>query len=259
MKIFFPGRNKMMHIKKRSLRLFFALSALIVMSMACGWSVPTPKLASVACTRRGSEKVVCSYTCKKNGETLSDSQYLTGISFASVESEEDLEKICATIFKDAYAEPANAASEATEEPTEVPTEAPTETPTVVPTEVPPTELPTPILTGDVTYCDASARALNLRLVDGFTAADFTDYQVSMGSDPMNCSVNNTNSTLLTCMYPSAVSFPVNIKVETSAGSVVNEFEFNGSNCVTPGLPKDSNDSTVNCDPAHMPAVCIPLP
>ncbi|MBP6178640.1 MAG: hypothetical protein KA473_15425 [Anaerolineales bacterium] len=246
-----------MHIKKRSLRIFFAIAVLIMMSLACEWSVPTPILPSVTCTKRGSDSAVCTYVCKKGGGILTDSfivNYGKG-GFANVGKEEELEKLCADYFPKDYSQPVSAASEATEPPTE----APTETPTAAPTEVPPTELPTPILTGDVTYCDASARALNLRLVDGFTAVDFNGFQVSMGSDPMNCSVNNTNSTLLTCMYPTGVSFPVNIKVETSTGSVVNEFEFNGSNCIAPGLPKDSNDSTVNCDPAHMPAVCIPLP
>lgn len=125
---------------------------------------------------------------------------------------------------------------ATEPPAEAPTEDPTEPPTEAPTEEP-VELPTPILTGDVTYCDAETHIINLRFVDGFNAENF-NHQLNMGGVPMTCSFNQTNPTLLTCAYPATVLFPTSIKVESSDGSVVNEFEFNGSNCSVPVQSKE---------------------
>lgn len=245
----------MMRIKKRSLRIFFAIAVLVLMSLACEWAVPTPILPSVTCTKRGSESAECTYVCKKGGGLLRDSftpPYGNG-GFANVEKEEELEKLCAASFPNDYSQPVSAASEATEPPTEAPTESPTETPTAAPIE-----LPTPILTGDVTYCDAATRFINLRLVEGFSAESF-NHQLSMGGAPMTCSFNQSNSTLLTCSYPATVSFPASIKVESSNGSVANEFEFTGSNCVVTQVGSGGDD--VVCDPVimEMDHVCVPIP
>ena len=155
---------------------------------------------------------------------------------------------------------------ATEEPTEVPTEAPTEPPTEASTEEPPAELPTSILTGEVTYCDLVSHSVNLRLVEGFSAEEF-NHQVTIGGEVMSCKVNEGNATLLTCTFPVTVKFPVSIQVSQD-GSIVNEFEYKGSNCIFPTGTKVKKDEEqesppddVVCDPdiLKMDHVCVPVP
>lgn len=142
-------------------------------------------------------------------------------------------------IQDKYCEPVSASSEATEEPT----------------EASPPELPVPILTGDVTYCDLVSRSVNLRLVEGFTAEEF-NHQVTMGGEAMSCKVNEGNSTLLTCTLPATTKFPASIQVSQD-GSIVNEFEYNGSTCILPkGTAKPDN---VVCDPVFLvDKICVPL-
>lgn len=107
------------------------------------------------------------------------------------------------------------------------------------TETPVVELPTPILTGDVTYCDASVHVMNLRLVEGFSPTDF-NHQVTIGETPMECKVNTSNTTLLSCLYSPSVIFPSIIQV-TLDGKIMDEFEFNGEGCVLPEKPKKPID------------------
>ncbi len=127
-----------------------------------------------------------------------------------------------------------------------------------PTPVPPTpELPTPILTGDVTYCDLTSHALNLRLVEGFVPADF-NHKLTIGDAPMGCKVSEANSTILTCLYPPTVVFPAIIQAATLEETVVNEFEFSGATCVVSNDSPPSSDPV--CDPIFIPdGLCIPLP
>ena len=132
-------------------------------------------------------------------------------------------------------------------------------PAVVPsTPVPPTpELPTPILTGDVTYCDLTSHALNLRLVEGFAPADF-NHKLTIGDAPMGCKVSEANSTVLTCLYPPTAAFPAIIQATTLEETVVNEFEFSGATCVVSNDSPPSSDPV--CDPIFIPdGLCIPLP
>lgn len=155
---------------------------------------------------------------------------------------------------------------ATEPPAEAPTEAPTEPPTEAPTEEP-VELPTPILTGEVTYCDLVSHSVNLRLVEGFSAEAF-NHQVAIGGEAMSCKVNEGNATLLTCTFPATVKFPMSIQVSQD-GNIVNEFDYNGSNCIYPTGTKvkdeeqeeESPADDVACDPVvlEMDHVCVPLP
>jgi len=130
----------------------------------------------------------------------------------------------------------------------------------------PTEVPAPILTGDVTYCDIVSRSVNLRLVEGFAAEDFS-HQVTIGGEAMSCKVNEGNATLLTCTFPATTKFPASIQV-SKEGDVVNEFEYNGSNCVVPEQqagPKDpgsgeETSSGSDCWDLYVPfGLCIPKP
>ena len=255
-----------MRIKKRSLRIFFATTILILMSFACDWGVPNPILSSVTCTKSGSESAVCTYVCKKGGGSLSDNrtQSFGSGGFVNVEKEEELEKLCAETYPNDYSQPVSAASEATEPPTE---EAPTDAPTEAPTEAPPAELPVPILTGEVTYCDLVSRSVNLRLVEGFSAEEF-NHQVTIGGEAMSCKFNEGNASLLTCTFPATIKFPVSIQASQD-GNIVNEFDYNGSNCIYPTgtkvkgqePPQESPADDVVCDPVvlAMDHVCVPMP
>jgi len=109
----------------------------------------------------------------------------------------------------------------------------------------PSNTPEPILTGEVTYCDSQTRTINLRFVDGFVTQDF-QHQVTINGEVVNCKINESNSTLLTCSYPASIAFPANIQIETG-GITVNDFDFNGAACQTTQKPDDNPDT------------CIPLP
>lgn len=112
-------------------------------------------------------------------------------------------------------------------------------------------------------------SINFRLVEGFAEENFT-HQVTIGGEAVTCQVNEGNTSVLTCRLPTTVKFPVTVQVDKD-GSVVNEFEYSGSNCTIPVTPKSVEDvpdeevepvggesAPVNCDPVHLP-VCIPIP
>jgi hypothetical protein len=132
---------------------------------------------------------------------------------------------------------------------------------VPPTSIPPTpELPTPILTGDVPYCDLASHAMNLRLAEGFVAADF-NHKLTIGGETMGCKVSEANSTILSCQYPPTTVFPASIQA-TLNGNIVNEFEFSGATCTLPDRPKGpggENDPPVIDACANDPSPdCLPV-
>ena len=199
----------------------------------------------------------CSYTCPRDGFPVNvvvgkkeDDYTISSLEVSQIDTSALEDKYC----------PAPPLEAPTDEPpviVEAPTEAPTEEPAAS---------SAPILTGDVTYCDIVSRSVNLRLVEGFSAEEF-NHQVTMGREAMSCKVNEGNATLLTCTFPATTKFPTSIQVSQD-GNIVNEFEYDGSNCVVPEVNKDTDEEApqespagggVVCDPVHLPAVCIPLP
>jgi hypothetical protein len=119
-------------------------------------------------------------------------------------------------------------------------------PTMTPT------LPLPILTGEVTYCNAATYTMNLRFDHSFVPSNF-NHQVTINGDPMVCKVNGSNSSLLTCSYPSSVVFPANIKVSIN-DITVNDFTVDGTACVIPATPTQEQKQ-----PEIVPTVCVPSP
>jgi hypothetical protein len=91
--------------------------------------------------------------------------------------------------------------------------------------------PAPILTGDILYCDGSAHVMNLRLTNGYNPRGPTP-QVTLGGVAMDCSIDLSNQTLLTCTYPASATFPANIQVMVN-GITVNQFTYDGAACQTP--------------------------
>jgi hypothetical protein len=106
--------------------------------------------------------------------------------------------------------------------------------------------PLPILTGEVTYCAVKQHVISLRLVNGFNPQEFK-HQLTMGGVALQCAVNPSNTTLLTCSYPDTIKFPADVQV-TLNGQVVNDFSYDGSGCTA---PRKSDGSGSNCDPNYI--------
>jgi hypothetical protein len=119
-------------------------------------------------------------------------------------------------------------------------------PTITPTP------PLPILTGEVTYCNAATSFMNLRFDHSFVPNSF-NHKVTINGEPMVCKVNESNSSLLTCSYPPSVVFPANIKVSIN-DIVVNDFMYDGAACVIPATPTKEPKQ-----PEIVPTVCVPSP
>jgi hypothetical protein len=115
-------------------------------------------------------------------------------------------------------------------------------PTVTPT------LPSPILTGEVTYCNAATFTMNLRFDHSFVPSNF-NHQVTINGEPMVCGVNESNSSLLLCSYLSSAVFPANIKVSID-NIVVNDFMYDGAACIIPATPTKEPDR-----PESAPTAC----
>jgi hypothetical protein len=124
--------------------------------------------------------------------------------------------------------------------------------------VPPTPSLPFILVGSVTYCDSLERVMNLPFVDGFAPQDYK-HDVTMNGLAVVCKVNTSNSKLLTCTYPAAVTFPVNIQVSIN-GMITNQFTFDGASCGAPIPPTEPvvKEPTAGPDPAPAPTpTCVP--
>jgi hypothetical protein len=138
---------------------------------------------------------------------------------------------------------------------------PTETPVAppVPTDTPtstPVPDPDPMLTGEITLCDTINHVLNLRIVEGYDAAQFSSLNATIGGQAMVCAVNASNATIYTCTLPSPQAFPAQIML-TGDGATLNVFSFDGSSCITPENVKDDAKDDSN-DPST-PVDCIADP
>ena len=257
-----------MYFNMRKLKLIFAWLMILMAMLACKSSSMEREDAHISCQDHfykksngevGVKASNCTYTC--------DNDTVLSRVFDENTPPEQSEIL---FYCNQPAASVAEESVATEPPTEeVPTEAPTDAPTEAPTEAPSAEPPAPILTGDVTYCDIVSRSVNLRLVEGFSAEEFS-HQVTIGGEAMSCKVNEGNATLLTCTFPATTKFPASIQVSKD-GNVVNEFEYNGSNCVVPEQqagPKDpgsgeetsSGSDGSDCWDLYVPfGLCIPKP
>jgi uncharacterized repeat protein (TIGR01451 family) len=125
-------------------------------------------------------------------------------------------------------------------------------------------LTTSVLTGEVlTLCDPVNRPVNLRLVDG-TDTNLVTQELANGNLHIliagqdissTCAINPSNTTLLTCTYPSGLTtLPVEGQVVYNA-NVIQTFKFDGENGCTPppstggGGGSDTNEpQPQSCDP-----------
>ena len=75
------------------------------------------------------------------------------------------------------------------------------TPTIVAVAEPATPEPEtfdPMLTGDVTLCDLKNKVINLRIVEGYDASQFSSFTTTIGGQPTTCAVNPSNTSIYTC-------------------------------------------------------------
>jgi hypothetical protein len=132
--------------------------------------------------------------------------------------------------------------------------APQATPTRLPASATPTELPTnsptiaasatvvvpatggdPLLSESVSMCDLGGKLINFRIVE--PAPEFTEesLKVQIAEQDSTCYLNQTNSSLLTCLLPNEISFPVHVVVSLD-GAVVNDFLYSGVGCAIVTTP-----------------------
>lgn len=108
------------------------------------------------------------------------------------------------------------------------------------TEAPAVEIPTTteppvsvplLLTGEITMCDRTANLVNFRLFNDIDKNILDNMQIELGGEPVTCSVNKGNSTLLTCSLPPLMVFPTKVRGIIN-GTEVNSFDFDGTDCVS---------------------------
>jgi hypothetical protein len=98
-----------------------------------------------------------------------------------------------------------------------------------PTAEPGLAPPASLLTGRVTMCDTGAALISFRMIE--PPADLTGKTLTaqIGEQERDCSINPTNTSLVTCTLPAGVTFPARVVVRLD-DLVVNDFTFDGIGC-----------------------------
>jgi hypothetical protein len=87
----------------------------------------------------------------------------------------------------------------------------------------------PLIRGDVTMCDVAINLINFRMNEPVPGLVVEGLEVEIGDRPTSCSVNPTNTSLLTCNIPPSVTFPARVLVRLD-GAVANDFVYDGLGC-----------------------------
>jgi hypothetical protein len=87
----------------------------------------------------------------------------------------------------------------------------------------------PLLRGDVTMCDVGINLINFRMIEPVPDLIVEGLEVQLDGKPTTCSVNPTNTSILTCTIPPGVAFPAPVLVRLD-GAVVNDFIYDGLGC-----------------------------
>ena len=106
--------------------------------------------------------------------------------------------------------------------------APTSTETPI-SAAPVPPVAAPLLTGKVTTCDLESRYINFRLVEGAPVVSGDEVVLTMNGTPLKCSVPPSNKSVLSCLLPAGVQFPVQVSIAIG-DSVANQFSYNGEEC-----------------------------
>ena len=78
-------------------------------------------------------------------------------------------------------------------------------------------------------CDVAINLINFRMNAPVPDLVVEGLEVEIGDQPTTCSVNPTNTSLLTCTIPPGVAFPASVVVRVN-GAVANDFVYDGLGC-----------------------------
>ena len=211
---------------KKLFLVFFTL--FLTMCRSSTQVEPYRPIDGLTCRSGTANEVVCSYTCA-NGETV---DFDTDPSFSATKG--DLDRLYCGIVPATFT-PAPILIASSPTPAETPTETPTLQAAITATETisaSPTSgsSGSPLLTGQVTMCDTGSNLISFRLV--VPPPDLTGKTLTVviaDQESSGCTVNPTNTSLLTCTIPPAVTFPAQVVVSLD-GAVVNDFIHHGIGC-----------------------------
>lgn len=202
---------------KKLLLVFFTL--LLSMCSSSTQVEPFKPIDGLSCRGSTANEVVCSYTCP-NGETV---DFDTDPSFSATKG--DLDRLYCGVVPPTFTPIATlVASSSTPAETATLEATATAAITISPTAG------SPLFTGQVTMCDTGANLISFRIVT--PAPDLTGKTVTVviaDQESSSCTVNPTNTSLMTCTIPPAVTFPTQVVVSLD-GAVVNDFVHEGIGC-----------------------------
>ena len=78
-------------------------------------------------------------------------------------------------------------------------------------------------------CDVGINLINFRMIEPVPDLTVEGLEVLLDGQPTTCSVNPTNTSILTCTIPPGVAFPAPVLVRLD-GAVVNDFVYDGLGC-----------------------------
>ena len=116
-----------------------------------------------------------------------------------------------------------------------PTASSTEQASFTPTLETPTEIRQLLLTGEVTMCDLAVDLINFRMVEPVPDLTGKDLVVEIADQRHFCTINQVNTSLLTCTLPAVMTFPLRVVVRLN-GDVVNDFTYDGLGCAKIATP-----------------------
>ena len=180
---------------------------------------PYRPIDGLTCRTGTANEAVCSYTCP-NGEAV---DFDTDPSFSATKG--DLDRLYCGIVPATFT-PAPTLVTSSSTPAETPTlqASATAAVTISPTSG------SPLLTGQVTMCDTGSNLISFRIVT--PAPDLAGKTLTVviaNQESSSCTVNATNTSLLTCTIPPSVTFPAQVVVSLD-GAVVNDFIHDGIGC-----------------------------
>jgi len=216
-------------MKKKLLLAFYAL--LLTMCRSYNQAQPVSTIDELSCRTYTdyfegesgitSKGVECTYTCP-SGETVGPLDFESDPSLSATKG--DLDSLFCGVAPVTFTPvPTLVVSSPTPAETATLEATATAAATISPTAG------SPLFTGQVTMCDTGANLISFRMVT--PAPDLTGKIVTVviADQESSCTVNPTNTSLMTCTIPPAVTFPAQVVVSLD-GAIVNDFIHEGIGC-----------------------------
>lgn len=182
---------------------------------------PLKPIDGLSCRATTANAVACSYTCP-DGETVID--FDEDPSFSATKG--DLDRMFCGIVAATFT-PAPTLVVSSPTPAETATLEATVTAAI--TISPTAATGSPLFTGQVTMCDTGSNLISFRIVTPVPDLTGKIVTVVIADQESSCAVNPTNTSLMTCTIPPAVTFPASVVVSLD-GAVVNDFVHEGIGC-----------------------------